>query len=145
MYGTPEGVAALSAQWTDQGEWFDADVYVTATSPTLTQIETWLTQVSHAVDNRLADEGFQTPITDPESVLSDIALLVEGIVKDLADFSHGSGRFFTKQSLESGLSPYLLIDKELSDWVSRRSIGFQMLGLTKRENPARNEASFEVL
>jgi hypothetical protein len=148
MYGTPAGVAALSAQWTDNGEFLDEDIYdiyVKPTDPTLAQVTDWLERTSDTVDNRLADEGFETPVTAPQSIISDISMLVEGIVKDLADYSHGSGRFYTKQALESGLSPYLTIDKEISDWVARRSIGFVKLGLTKRDYPARNDATFEVL
>jgi hypothetical protein len=147
MYGTPEGVAALSAQWTNQGEWLDVDIYdiySSATVPSLTQINTWLDQVSATVDIRLADEGFQTPITDTE-IVKDIAGLVEGLVKDLADYAHGSGRFYSKQSLESGLSPYMTIDKEISEWVARRSIGLVKLGVNKRDDPARSDATFEVL
>lgn len=144
MYGSAAGVAALSAQWTDDGEFTDGDAYESATSPTLAQVNDWLTRVSFAVDVRLSDEGFNTPVTVPEAV-HDISLLVEGIVKDLVDFSHGSGRFYTKQAIESGLSPYLTIDKEISDWVARRAIGFVNMGVSKRDASSRNEASFEVI
>lgn len=148
MYGTVAGVAALSAQWTDDGEFTDLDMlydpYTPATNPTLTQVTDWLTRVSYAVDVRLADEGFITPVDVPEAV-SDLSMLVEGIVKDLADYSHGSGRFYTKQAIESGLSPYLTIDKEISDWVARRSIGFINMGVPKRASSSRSVASFEVM
>lgn len=147
-YGTPEGVAALSAQWTDDGEWLDDDpiydIYQQATNPSLTQIVNWLEQVSHGLDVRLSDAGFITPVTVPEAV-ADLSLFVEGIVKDLADYSHGSGRFFSKQAIESGLSPYLTIDKEISDWVTRREFGLEALGVPKRPRQSRNDASFEVL
>lgn len=144
MYGTPEGVAALSAQWTDNGEFFDSDIYQDATSPTLTQVNEWLESVSSSLDVRLSDEGFYTPIEVPEAI-ADLTLLVEGIVKDLVDYSHGTGRFYSKRVIESGSSPYLTIDKEISAWVYRRSIGFENLGVPKRKNPARNDSSFEVM
>lgn len=148
MYGTVEGVAALSAQWTDDGEFTDFDElyspYDPATNPSLSQVTDWLTRVSLAVDVRLADEGFVTPVEVPQAV-ADISMLVEGIVKDLADYSHGSGRFYTKQALESGLSPYLTIDKDVSDWVARRSIGLTNMGVPKLPKSARTEASFEVM
>lgn len=147
MYGTPEGVAALSAQWTNDGEFLDEDIYdiyQEATDPSLSQVTDWLESVSASVDVRLADEGFVTPVDVPEAV-KDIALLVEGIVKDLVDYSHGSGRFYSKRALESGTSPYITIDKEISGWVARRSIGLANLGVPKVEGPARTEATFEVL
>lgn len=147
MYGTAAGVAALSAQWTDDGEFTDLDElydpFTPATNPTLTQVTDWLTRISYAVDVRLADEGFVTPVDVPEAV-ADISMFVEGIVKDLADYSHGSGRFYSKQSLESGLSPYMTIDKEISDWVARRSIGFANMGVSKLDGYSRNVATFEV-
>jgi hypothetical protein len=144
MYGTPEGVAALSAQWTDNGAWVDPDVYETGTNPTLTQIENWLVQVSNAVDVRLADHGFAVPVDEPKAV-SDLALFVEGIVKDLADYSHGSGRFYSTRAIEGGLSPFITIDREITDWVARRTIGFEALGVPKRQIAARNDATLDVL
>jgi len=146
MYGTAAGVAALSAQWTNAGEFLDDDIYdpyTAATVPSLTQVEAWLTQVSNSVDVHLQDEGFSVPI-DVASVLSALSLLVEGIVKDLVDFSHGSGRFFTQQSIDSGLSPYMTIDKEISEWVKRQAVGFENAGVPKRKT-ARSLATFEVL
>jgi len=145
MYGSAAGVAAHNAQWTNNGEWLDDDgIYETATDPSLSQVEAWLEQVSNSVDVRLADAGFDTPVT-LEVVVSELTLLVEGIVSDLADYSHRSGRFFSKQALEAGTSPYLTIDKELSDWVARRSIGLENLGVPKLNKPSRNMATFEVL
>lgn len=143
MYGTASGVGALSAQWTDNGEFLDTTPSTPATTPSLTQVNLWLTQVSNSVDVKLQDEGFTVPVT-VDSVESAIALLVEGIVKDLVDFSHGSGRFFSQQSIESGLSPYLTIDKEISEWVKRQAVGFENAGVPKRK-PARSLATFEVL
>lgn len=143
MYGTAAGVAALSAQWTDNGEYTDTTPSSEATTPSLTQVNLWLIQVSNSVDVKLQDEGFTVPVT-VDSVESAIALLVEGIVKDLVDFSHGSGRFYSKQSIESGLSPYLTIDKEISEWVKRQAVGFENAGVPKRKT-ARSLATFEVL
>jgi hypothetical protein len=146
MYGDPVGVAALSAQWTSNGAFLDTDiydVYQVATDPSLTQVIEWLENVSSSVDVRLSDAGFYVPVTEPLAV-ADIGLLVEGIVKDLVDYSHGSGRFYTKQAIDSGLSPYLTIDKEITDWIARRTIGFENLGVGKRAR-ARNDATFEVM
>lgn len=147
MYGTASGVAALSAQWTNNGAFLDDDLYdpyaPPATIPSLSQVELWLEQVSNSVDVKLQDEGFNTPV-DVASVMSSLYLLVEGIVKDLVDFSHGSGRFFSQQSIESGLSPYLTIDKEISEWVKRQAVGFENAGVPRRKT-ARSVATFEVL
>ena len=146
MYGSVAGVEALSAQWTDDGHFLDDDYpYLTgATNPSLSEVTDWLDTVSLSVDARLADEGFITPVDVPAAV-ADLKLLVEGIVKDLADYSHGSGRYYSKRALESGTSPYITIDKEISGWVARRSIGFVNLGVPKMAGPARTEATFEVL
>jgi len=139
MYGSAEGVAALSKMWTDDGS------YTTASKPSLADVEKWLGEISATLDTHLANEGFKTPITVPE-VTPELDILVNGIVKDLVDYSRASGRFFTERRLDSGMSPYMIIDKELADWVTRRSIGLESRGVLKvSTNPGQHVATFDVL
>lgn len=138
-YGSAAGVAALSALYADA----TTGTFTTTTTPTLAQVNTWITEVSQVVDSALADEGFETPITDTD-ITQELALLVEGIVKELVNYSHDSGRFFSTKALESGVSPFMTIDTEIHNWVKRKSVGFELQGATKI-GTGRNVASFDLL
>lgn len=138
-YGSAAGVAALSQMWTSNGE------FTVSTKPTLAQVNSWLAQVSAGLDAALSDEGFETPATDSD-VTPMLDLLVNGITKDLVDYSHGAGRFFVKKALDSGTSPFMVIDAELHEWVKRKSIGLEALGLVKRSGViGRSVASFDLM
>jgi hypothetical protein len=137
-YGSAPGVAALSALWTDG----TTGLFATTSRPTLAQVNTWLDQVSKLLDTALNDQGFDTPVT-VTAVTGELGLLVEGIVKDLCDYSHGAGRFFTEKALEAGINPFMTVDKELHEWVKRKVVGLEKQGLT-RSSEGRNVASLEV-
>lgn len=136
-YGSAAGVGGLSALWSDSG------TFTASTRPTLTQVNTWLDEVSALVDTALEDEGFTTPVT-VAGVVKELDLLVNGIVKDLADYSHGAGRFFSERAIEAGLSPFMTIDKEVHAWVQRKSVGFANQGVPQEE-VGRKEATFDLL
>jgi len=136
-YGTAAGVGALSALWSDSG------TFTASTRPTLTVVNGWLDDVSALVDTALSDQGFTVPIT-VAGVIKELDLLVEGIVKDLCDYSHGAGRFFSERAIDAGLSPFMTIDKEVHAWVNRKSVGFENQGVPKEE-VGRNVASFDLL
>jgi len=136
-YGSAAGVGELSALYSDNGS------FTVSTTPTLTTVNTWLAQVSALVDTALADEGFTVPIV-VAGIVQELDLLVNGIVKDLVDWSHGAGRFFTEHALEAGLSPFMTIDKEVHAWVQRKSVGLENQGVPKTET-GRQVASFDLL
>ena len=137
-YGSAAGVAALSALWTNG----TTGLFTTTTRPTLAQVTTWLDTVSKLLDTALADQGFDTPVT-VTAVTGELGLLVEGIVKDLCDYSHGAGRFFTEKALDAGINPFMTVDKELHEWVKRKIVGLEKQGVP-RSSEGRNVASFEV-
>jgi hypothetical protein len=137
-YGSAVGVAALSALWaTGAGGTFDVN-----SRPTLAQVNTWLDEVSKLLDTALNDQGFDTPVT-VTAVTGELGLLVNGVVKDLCDYSHGAGRFFTEKALDAGISPFMTVDKELHEWVKRKIVGLEKQGVP-RSAQGRNVASLEV-
>lgn len=138
-YGSAAGVAALSALYADG----TTGLFTTGTRPTLAQVNVWLDEVSKLVDTALADQGFTVPVT-LTTVTGELGLLVNGIVKDLADYSHGAGRFFTEKALEYGISPFMTVDKELHNWVARKVVGLENQGVP-RNTQGRSVASFEML
>lgn len=137
-YGSAAGVAALSALWADG----TTGQFTTTTRPTLTQVNTWLDEVSKLLDTALADQGFDTPVT-VATVTGELGLLVNGIVKDLCDYSHGAGRFFTEKALDAGINPFMTVDKELHEWVKRKIVGLEKQGVP-RSAQGRNVAGLEV-
>lgn len=130
MYGSAIGVANLSGLWTVNGRFFDNDISQPASAPTLTAVNTWLDEVSKLLDVALSDEGFKVPVTEL-SALPMLNGLVQGIVKDIADYSHGSGRYYTDKVIDQGSSPFMMIAKELSEWVQSKSKGLEGMGLEK--------------
>ena len=138
-YGSAAGVAALSPMWTDSGS------FTASTNPTLTQVNTWIGEVSKMLDSVLADEGFTTPVTDTD-VTPMLDLLVNGFVTDLVNYSRKSGRFYSKKQLDEGASPFMTIDKEVHEWVARKAIGLQALGVEVNEDiRGRHVASIDLL
>lgn len=143
MYGTVAGVAALSSLWTDNGLFLDNTIYIDGTKPSLSQVVDWLGEISSTLNLCLEDEGFITPVT-----VADVTLILgskcQAIAKDMCDFSHGAGRFFSKQSIDSGQSPMMTIENELREWVKQRAVGFENMGVQRRDT-GRNVAYFDVL
>jgi len=136
-YGSAAGVGAQSALWSDNG------TFTASTRPTLSTVNTWLEQVSNSIDAALADEGFTTPVTVAK-VVSVLDMYTNGIVKDLVDWSHGAGRYYSDRYIKAGLSPFTTVDSEIQKWVQRKSVGFANLGVPRSET-GRQEASFDLL
>lgn len=122
-YGTPEGVASLAGVWTDNGEWLDPDAYDEGTTPTLTEIERWLDQISAQVNTALKNAGFVTPVTHTETVQA-LGLFVEGFVADLADRRNSKGRFMSDKVISGGLSTVLFSD--FAAWVMANAGGLEL-------------------
>lgn len=138
-YGSVPGVAAHSSTWTSNG------TFTSSTDPTVDEVTTWLTEVSASLDMALADFGFITPITDAD-ITPALDGLVNGIVKELVEYSHKSGRFYVKKAMEDSVTPFMVIDKELHEWVARKAIGLEALGAAKNpDSIGRKVASFDLL
>lgn len=126
-YGTPEGVAALAMTWTSDGEWLDATIYVDATNPSLETVITWIDQVSAMLNTALENQGFQTPLTVPRSILA-ASHIVEGIVSDLARYVNQKGRFFSDKFAASGVSLWQTIRNDLKEWALEYAPGLESDG-----------------
>lgn len=136
-YGTVDGVGALSPLWSDDGHFYDEDPYSDPsdpspqeTTPSFSEVEMWLIEVSSMMNNALADAGFEVPIT-VEAIVPMLNGKVNGIVKDIVDYSHSSGRFFTDQAIKQGDNIFSSIDSELVEWVQKNSKGLENQGANK--------------
>ena len=145
MYGSAAGVAALSAMWTNNGSFLDDGPSETATKPSASQVETWLEQVSAMLDTALADEGFETPVTE-STVTPELDMLVNGIVVDLVAYSHKTGRYYTTKNLDGSISPFIAIDKEVHEWVKRKTLGLRNKGCSMlSDTVGRSTARLDLL
>jgi hypothetical protein len=153
-YGTADDVAAKSS-WTRNGHFYDyapavlADPNATppvvgspevlATHPSLTNVNTWLEQISHAMDAALASFWFDIPVdqtahSDVASMLTD---MVTSLVADRCDSANSTGRFFSQKVVESGMSVMGIVTKDLQAWVEANQDGLVVMGLTQTKNVAK--------
>src|SRR5687767_3023399 len=106
MYGTPAGVAALTKQWTDDGQFTDLCILDCledqTTNPTLSEVNTWLTQISDTMDVALNGAGFIAPVTTPTRAINMITVIVEQYVADLVKYVNNTGRFATERAQQYG-------------------------------------------
>lgn len=126
-YGTAPGVAAYCRVYTSNGE------FTTTTQPTLAAVTNWLTQVSSMADTALGTQGFVTPITDTEAV-SVVTMIVEQLVSDLAKAANNTGRFFSENSLKSGVSFWKKIAEDLNGWAEMYAPGLEELGAARGDS-----------
>lgn len=141
-YGSAEGVAALARVHTDNGEFIDPDVYIEGTNPTLTQVQTWLEEVSTYVDLALGSEGFEIPVTQ-ESAVKALNGIVNALVSDLVHAANSSGRFFTERMLESGKTPMAIINADIISWVTAHTDGLVAMGVPHTINEG-DQGAFSV-
>lgn len=143
-YGSASGVAAHAKTWTRGGSFYDAAVgppAVAPTKPTLTEVETWLEQVSNLFDRALSNEGFAVPVTATKSV-SLITLEVERIVADLCDRANGTGRLVQDRVLHIGYMK--VIGAEVRAWVQEGITGFENDGVPRTLASADYSGGFSV-
>lgn len=151
-YSSVEQVAALSGMWTRAGEFFDEDEDalppVQSTQPSLTQVDTWLDQVSAQMDLALAQHWFVTPIDEISagSAFMAVSAYVSQLVADLVHAANSSGRFFTDRAVERGITPMQQILSDLETWVNTNETGFVAMGVPQvPRSSRRNEIHFRVV
>lgn len=129
-YGTAADVAGLAGTSTEAGIFVDPDVYVDGTSPTLTQVEDWIDQISVMVDIALANEGFVVPVIQVD-VIKALALKVATFTADLVLLSHNQGRLYSDRIRESGIDSMTVIEKDVIAWVKRAARGLEAMGVPR--------------
>lgn len=164
VYGTPEKVATMASVWTRDGVWYDkvdavvADplaippvvgvAAVRATNPSLTEVNSWLSDVSGQVNLALENVGFIMPVealVSPNAYKA-VSLYVVSLVADLCHFKNSSGRFFTEKLIERGITPMTAILKDLEGWASMNERGFIADHVPQQTVPVvRNQIGFRVM
>lgn len=123
-YGTAAAVAVLTKRFTVNGS------FTTTSTPTLTEVESFIDTVSAWINTALARNGFAIPITqaDVKAVLAGMAVEAAG---DLVNAANSSGRFYTEKALERGLDPLRILRREISDAIDEQATGFEALGASR--------------
>jgi len=143
-YGTPVGVASLAQMWTRGGSWVDPVAEIIAnpmhvppilhhdavlgSNPTLTQVTTWLTELSAMMDLALSNAGFLTPVLVVAAIAA-ITPYIQSLTADLCHAANSSGRFFTERVIERGMSPMIIVQQNINGWVQDNTQGLKNLGV----------------
>jgi len=126
-YGTAAGVASYVPRYANGSATFDG-----TTRPKLTQIESFIDQISSLVNAILASNGFHTPITQADVKLA-ITIFVEQEVAAIAEGINGSGRFGPTTKTPNK-SRFQIIMEDISAFILEHADGFENLG-AERDQP----------
>lgn len=128
-YGSLEGVAARCSVFTNEGL-FDGN-----TTPKDERVIAWLNEISGYMNIALSNEGFVTPVVQPDAKNMLISA-VEQYVADLVFASNSAGRFYTEKFLSSGMTPLMQLMREANDWINVNAGGLENIGVPRRSTPA---------
>jgi hypothetical protein len=128
-YGSVAGVAALAVRWTNAGA-FDG-----TTKPTLTQVESWIDQISAAINLTMAECRYTTlPITI-DTITDSFDMFVNQMVADIVEGSHDIGRLgpsaLTNPNTGSVRSMWKLVFGEVATYIKDHCNSFEYLGLPR--------------
>lgn len=107
---------------------YAGSAFSTSTHPTAVQVGVWLDNVSAILDALLAEQGFDTPITQATAVLA-LDLFVAQEVAALCEAANSSGRFFSEEARGAGM--FGTIMKDVEDFITVHSEGLEQLGATR--------------
>lgn len=123
-YGSLTGVASRAPRWAKDGT-FDA-----TTTPTLTQAEGFIDEVSALVNIHLQELNFDIPITQDDALLL-MNMFVNDEVASIVLGLHGSGRFAPKagKAAGTGESRFVRILNDLKEFLETHQYGLAKLGV----------------
>jgi len=157
VYGTQEEVAAMAKMYTRAGVWVDPvpaipGPYDKGTNPTLTQVETWLANISGQMNLALGQAYFIVPFYDDatatlhESSYRAISQYVVSLVADMCHYVNSSGRFYSDKLVERGITPMAAMLKDMVAWIAMNERGLLADGLLQLEIPVpRNQIVFRTM
>lgn len=126
-YGSVAGVAVLTPiHATETG------TYTTRTRPTLTQVETFIDEVSAALNIMLSTVGFTIPISDAD-VTPLLDMFVNQEVASIIEGMKGSGRFGPTRD-RGRPSRFAVIHEDVATFVENYALGIERQGAA-RSNP----------
>ena len=130
-YGSAVGVASYVPRYANGDATFDP-----TTRPKLTQVETFIDQISSLVNAILSSNGFKIPITQADAK-SAITIFIEQEVAAIAEGINGSGRFGPTTKTPSR-SRFAIIMEAINAFILEHADGFANLG-AERDQPTGTE------
>jgi len=128
-YGDAAEIGALVPRHTDKG------IFTGLTRPTLTQVETWVDQVSAVVNIMLADSGFSdVPVTQADVKLA-LDHFVNQEVAAIAEGVNGSGRFGPTGKRGGSQGRWAVIVEDVQEFLATFAIGIERLGVDRPTEP----------
>ena len=125
-YGSALGIASRVPRWVNKTTLtFDAN-----TNPTITQVETFIDEVSALMNVYLSELNVDIPISQAD-VLKVMNMFVNDEVASIVLGVHGSGRFAPKagKSAGSGESRFVRILKDFQEFIKTNQYGLEKLGV----------------
>ena len=116
-YGTAEEVAAFVPRYADS-----AGAFTLATRPTLSRVETWLTQVSGVLDTYLTSKGYAVPITEA-NFLAALNMFTSEEVAAMVEGANGSGRFGPTAPDQRATSRFAIIRQDVTNFIDSLLVG----------------------
>lgn len=123
-YGTAADVAPFCPRYVIGG------AFTAGSAPTLAVVESWIDQVSAALNVALKGAGFTIPVTQSDAVLALKSLVVSRVV-DLCHAAHSTGRFYNDKVLARGGSAEAIIRREICEYVENEADGLELLGAAR--------------
>lgn len=109
-YGTAEGVAAIQVRHTNEGT-FD-----TTTKPTLATVDSWLEQVSSALNAILSKNGYTVPLDALDTNKPMVDAFANEAVAELVAMVNGRGRFAASGE-SADRSPWSVLLEQVSEFI----------------------------
>lgn len=129
-YGTVLQVAALTPLYATVSNSFS-----TTTRPTLSQVETFIDQVSATINLLLAAQGFSIPVTQADAARALAGFVVLEVVS-LVEYANGAGPFIVEASQLRAATPSRIILKDAEAFIASHAVGFEALGVTRTRSLA---------
>lgn len=123
-YASVADIEARVPQYTSSGS------FGSGTKPTLTQVESFIDDVSSLVNALLAEAGFAIPVSQADAkrvldlfVADEVAAMVEGV--------HRAGRFAPGSEELRGQSRFQVVMQDAAGFIEKHSEGLELLGATR--------------
>lgn len=130
-YGSATGVGALCPRFSGDDHDFAA-----TTHPTAAEVGTFLDQMAGLINSVLAEEGFATPLSSPDTVKDALDGFANQEVAAIVNGLNGSGRFgpSSKSVQKTGL--FGLVLEDVRSYITGSVAGFVNLGANRERDSA---------
>jgi hypothetical protein len=138
-YGSAAGIAVFARSYANADQEF-----TDSTTPTLTQVETWIDEVSAILNVELADLRFSVPVTQSDAVRmldsfvnQETAALVLGM--------HNQGRFGPTDRGGSNPGRFAILLSDIKEFLHQTAGGLEAIGASRTNTHETKTGSVNLL